>query len=319
MPRIKYKKLPWKKSFRRIPEETIEKIGGIEGDLVVFCIKRVKKNDLFGDLYDHLDVRGESDLPAKFIPPKYVGRISRYNQEDREIKLKHLPKVVKTFCVEVPNFGDPDKGYHDMCQDREVWQKEYVIANLDDIEVNILEEDGENIVIYAEVSRRISSTSDVNEMSSFINLLQENLGCFNIDSASKSMAKLYEEHSVAWEILPPGKIEDYIERLRGDGERVPEEVVGRLVDRYEFLKSLDPIEFIIDATNMGRYFGAKFPADVVVFENMWHGNAIYIMKEDWEVLSQLSRLEIMKNHGDKVERIVHRTNWKSRVRASLGK
>ena len=40
-----------------------------------------------------------------------------------------------------------------------------------------------------------------------------------------------------------------------------------------------------------HYFGAKFGENIVVFENMDYGNAIYILSDNWEEISKMSRID----------------------------
>ena len=70
-----------------------------------------------------------------------------------------------------------------------------------------------------------------------------------------------------------------------------------------------------------RYFGAQFQHDLVAFENVEYGNAIYVLKGDWAILSKLSRGELLKlNTG--VDRIVHFVGWEAKaariIRQHLG-
>ena len=43
------------------------------------------------------------------------------------------------------------------------------------------------------------------------------------------------------------------------------------------------------------------------------GNAIYIIKGDWEELSRLNKSELIDFHSDKVSRIIHRGDWLEKV------
>ena len=52
-----------------------------------------------------------------------------------------------------------------------------------------------------------------------------------------------------------------------------------------------------------------FGDDFVVFENLQYGNAIYVMYENWQAISQRSRVELLAGDPDSFERIVHRSGW----------
>jgi len=47
----------------------------------------------------------------------------------------------------------------------------------------------------------------------------------------------------------------------------------------------------------------------VVFENVEYGNAAYAMFEQWETLSQRTRLELLAGPAEGFIRVVHRPGW----------
>jgi hypothetical protein len=64
-------------------------------------------------------------------------------------------------------------------------------------------------------------------------------------------------------------------------------------------------------------FGFKFRDDLVALENLGHGNAVYIMYEDWTVLSRRTRVELLGDANANYDRIIHRPGWQDRLRAPL--
>ena len=66
-----------------------------------------------------------------------------------------------------------------------------------------------------------------------------------------------------------------------------------------------------------RYFGAKYADDFVVFENLRYGNALYVMFERWQELSQRSRIDLLKGDHEGFERIEHREGWEDRLEAMV--
>ena len=78
--------------------------------------------------------------------------------------------------------------------------------------------------------------------------------------------------------------------------------------------SFTPEAMIYGRSGFQRYFGAKLKDDIVLFENVEHGNAIYVMFDEWEKLSQKSRLELLSGrYGDGFERVIHAGGWKAKV------
>jgi hypothetical protein len=74
------------------------------------------------------------------------------------------------------------------------------------------------------------------------------------------------------------------------------------------------LSLIIGRSGFARYFGALVADDLVVFENIEYGNAIYVMFEDWRETSQRDRLDLLRSGGAGFERIVHRPGWEGRMR-----
>lgn len=57
------------------------------------------------------------------------------------------------------------------------------------------------------------------------------------------------------------------------------------------LAQLNPQNYIAGTSGFARYFGEKLRDDLVAFENLHYGNALYVMYEDWVTLSHRSRTE----------------------------
>ena len=58
-----------------------------------------------------------------------------------------------------------------------------------------------------------------------------------------------------------------------------------------------------------HYFGAKYGENIVAFENIDYGNALYILFDNWQEISQMSRIDILKRHERDFIRIIHKTGW----------
>jgi len=59
--------------------------------------------------------------------------------------------------------------------------------------------------------------------------------------------------------------------------------------------------------------------DVVVFENAEYGNAIYVMNQQWEALTKLSRTDLLNAIDSRVTRIIHTTGWETRLFQEVSK
>jgi hypothetical protein len=148
-----------------------------------------------------------------------------------------------------------------------------------------------------------------------LNLLQENVGACGVESADMKIEDYVKSLHVSWELLPPGTLDETVERLFGNKTPTKEEK-NVTQERYEFFLKLKPKSLVFGNSGFRRYFGALLEDDLVVFENIEYGNAIYVLFDEWEILSRRSRLDLMSgNFGKDFERIVHKSGWREKVRA----
>ena len=119
---------------------------------------------------------------------------------------------------------------------------------------------------------------------------------------------------LSWEILHPGTKKEALDRLF-QGTKPTKKQVDTADDRYDFFKQLNPQKLIYGVSGFQRYFGALLNDDLIVFENIRYGNAIYIMHKNWKELSTKSRTELLSGRfGDNFERVIHRSGWKKKVK-----
>jgi hypothetical protein len=119
---------------------------------------------------------------------------------------------------------------------------------------------------------------------------------------------------LSWEILPPGTLDETLGRIfKGKAPSAEEKKVT--AERYAFFQTLKPKSLVFGNSGLRRYFGALLEDNLVVFENIEYGNAIYILFDNWEELSKRSRLELVSGkYGKDFERVVHTTGWKDAVK-----
>ena len=49
--------------------------------------------------------------------------------------------------------------------------------------------------------------------------------------------------------------------------------------------------------------------NIVALENIDYGIALYILFDNWQEISQMSRIDILKRHERDFIRIIHKTGW----------
>ena len=99
--------------------------------------------------------------------------------------------------------------------------------------------------------------------------------------------------------------------IQQNGGRNPPDL-AMITERLELFEQFQPIEYLKGLGGNDHYIGAKYADDLVVFENMRHGNALYVLYDDWATLSQKPRSEILKLPTSKFDRIIHTEGWANR-------
>jgi hypothetical protein len=151
-----------------------------------------------------------------------------------------------------------------------------------------------------------------------INLLQENTGVCNLFKSDMTLEEYQKTISVAWEILPVGTRDQVLAKIY-KLLKMTKSNDGVIEERYDVLEKLKPINWVAGSSGMQRYFGAVFESNVVVFENVRYGNAIYLMKDKWEELSKKTRGELVRDFEKDIVRIIHRKGWQSNLRLEIKK
>lgn len=308
----------WQKSFNKIPISIRAAIDDLEDDeFVVSAVRTIDRNDISTRDFAHLgigvDESGDIYVPDKVLPEEDAGRWARRNRtEGWAKKFKDLPKVTKSWSVETPNFGDWSKGSHSNTFSHEVYQKREFAAPGWTFSMSILEQDDDSITIGFELDA-IFDRRDLDEWELFfaLNVFQESVGVTQVRESTRPLEAYRRTLTVDWEILPAGEADEVVRQVE---ERLhPSDEERRvIVQRLRLLTALRPRNFITGTSGFARYVGAQFDSDLVVFENIRYGNAAYVMFEDWQRLSQLSRLELLSSDED-FRRVVHSTGWERRL------
>ena len=312
-----------KKNLRKIPERVLDRLQLLAGDKVAAaCVRVISQSSIKQGEFGHLGIEiqaGVVRFAERLVPTAAAGKYSRWNVDGREVVRHDLPKVRKYFTVEVPNFGDWTKGSHDVNIPRDVHQREFIEPVRKELSLALLRTDvGDDPVhlfrVRVEEVLHRNAADFANNLLENLNLLQENVGAANVFAADAVESEYLRTISVYWEILPPGQRNSTLARILSKLKRPSKEVKERLVERYNLLESLHPVAYISGTGGFQRYFGAQFRGDLVVFENLEHGNAIYVMFGNWEELSKMSRAELLAGRRSEFVRIVHRNGWEDRLR-----
>lgn len=308
-----------KKHFRKIPDYISRELEKIQSRYVVVAsVIDTTKDEISLGIFQEIGLQlcdGKIIVPQTLTPEKMTGLYARYNKDGKIWVQKDLPKVRKTFWWESPNFGGYLNGYHSCSRTALVYQRRLEPPRDWEIGLSILSEDDVAIRIKAELLTYLDrySTSFEEDLFFGVNLMQEQFrSCHVFDSTirEEDFAKLT---IVGWEIFPPGSMERTLSVLTNRLRSLSPAREKEIKNRADVLSKLNPTEHIIGRGMNSRYFGAKFGDNVIVFENMDYGNALYILFDNWKEISQMSRIDILRRHEKDYIRILHKKGWEKRL------
>ncbi len=311
---MKFRHVKWKRNLNKIPKAIRDSLAKIKADLLVVSVtKQINKADI-GSEYAHIFFPTEINAVATTMPLKEMGKYSTRNIDGWEIRREDLPMTIKTYVWETPNFGDAATyGTHVHYHDREVYQREFHSPRFYQINTELLKApisaDGPNIYKFSIdhfLDRANPNFSD--ELLFMLNILQENVGSVDIFASSATREEYLGTIHVDWEVFPPGTAEELTAAItKGRGMSLKEEAIVK--KRVELFSRLRPRAYLRGAGGLISYVGAQYADDLIVFENVRYGNALYILYSNWEEVSKRSRLEIIKGTDLKYDRIVHANLW----------
>ena len=311
-----------KKNINKIPETIYKKLETItSNEIVVGCAIKFRKEDILSGKLSGLGIKLDQNglqFPLSVIPSKDSGKYSNININGREIIRKDLPKEIHYNSIENPNYGDSYNGTHTVNLPYEKYPRDFqppreleILISCKDCKPNL-----PNYIIAFQVQEVLDKNAKdfENKLFEDLNFLQENIGTFGIEAANIPIIEYAKSLHVSWEILPPGTLDDTIQRIfHGKTPTTQEKNTAK--ERYEFFQSLKPKSLVFGQSGFRRYFGALLEDNLVVFENIEYGNAVYILFDNWEELSKLSRIDLLSGKfGTSFERVIHNTGWKSDVK-----
>jgi hypothetical protein len=288
---------------------------------VVGCARLFSAEAIQNGELSHLGIELREDglhCPERIIPAAEQGKFSRRNVEGWEEVRRDLPLETHYHNIESPNWGDSYNGTHTVSLPYKAYPRDFHPPR--ELEIVLHCENREptqnTFVIAARVDEVISQSSSDTEELLFenLNLLHENIGACDAGPADSSIGEYVRTLHLAWDVLPPGSREEALQRLFR-GRQPTRQQKDTAESRHDFFQSLEPRRIIVGTSGLRRYFGALIEDNLVVFENIQYGNAVYIMYEDWETLGQRSRIELLSGRlGDQFDRVIHKDGWQTEVR-----
>ncbi len=307
----------WQAKYLKIPSSISLKIKSFDSnDVIVACTKKIGKEEIISGTYSHIGIEFIEDkikFKGKIIPNVRNGTRSRRNVLGHQYPIKEHGKIWKTYSMDTPNWGDWSKGSHEISWEREVYPQRKIPPRYLELTIELVHggTGSEEYILKFAIDRVLNRQTEnfEEELLFALNLLQENVGDADVFESDAKLQDFLRTTAVNWEILPPGEREENFAKILSGIQVTPKEN-REIRSKYEFLEDLNPKEIIKGTSGFHRYFGAKFDENLIVFENVHYGNALYVMYEDWEELSRRSRTELLSDPDAEYDRVIHSRNWK---------
>jgi len=311
-----------KKNVRKIPQAVRNRLRPLSDiPVVAGCARAFKAEAIRSGQLAHLGVQLRGDRlrhPERIVPAATQGKYSRRNVEGWEERRDDLPLETQHHAVESPNWGDSYYGTHTVWLPHKVRAKDFHPPRELELVLHCANTDSgqDSYVLAVRVDEVLAQSAQDFEdrLLENLNLLQENIGACGVQPADASVADYASTLHLAWDILPPGSRDEALQRLFR-GRRPTPQQQATAASRYDFFETLSPRQIIVGTSGFRRYFGALLEDDLVVFENIQYGNAIYVMYENWQELSQRSRIDLLSGRlGDRFDRVIHNEGWQTKVK-----
>jgi len=163
------------------------------------------------------------------------------------------------------------------------------------------------------------ASADAESNKHVINMMLELFGSCEIVLENLAELSPAAERRVNWAMLPPGEhpwdhIVSHVEKVFS--KKSPT-VASAVLLRQEIIRSFEPTSIYRGLAGFSDYIAYTFPSQqIVVLESVFYGNALYVLGDNWEAVSRLTKSEII-NGGLALERIIHSKGWVANLASAL--
>ncbi len=312
-----------RKLFRKVPEFILRKISNSKKhQFVVAAVNCFPITEIINGKFKKFGISYSDNklvIAEKFVPRISSGRYSKENKLGKIVVRKDLPMITKSFSMEVPNYGDWNKGSHEIEWNRKVYRKDKIEPKNLSISPEIVKERENEAVIGFKIDKTLK-TSDKNfqeDLLFYLNLIQENFETCNVFPIGEFLKERQVYKKLNWEVLPFGwwadkkQVQSLKEKLGSN--------VRLFIERIKYIESLNPLERYEGQSYLGNRLYYVFVFEkCVLAECPMFGNAIYILGEDkmsiWQDIFAKTKKEVLEIG---VKRVLHRGDWKKRLKIAL--
>jgi hypothetical protein len=251
--------------------------------------------------------------------PKSLGRVSRYNAEGKHIVRRDLPKETVYYLR--------DHYYYERHGDERVLQHMLVDVPYERYPRDFVPPPGVELTVQSDPSGQLFVTAESetytpdNEKTLLhkLNLFLELFGECEILKNDLTAFLPLSVQRVNWEILPKGELPwEVIQRtLEPAVKREKERKQAAIWSRFETVQGHKPDFHAVGRAGFSGYVVFGFERlGLYVLESVHYGNATYIFNKQWQLLSQMTKAEIL-NESLQFARLIHLTSWPTQLREIL--
>lgn len=306
--------------FRKIPRPLELKINLLQGkEFIVAAIVRLSKKDIISRKYKNFGItykNGELLIERNFLPVS-KGKFSRINSKGEIVIRKDLPKILKTFSFDAPNYGDWYNGSHEVSWEKDVYQRETIKGPKITIIPQLIEELEDEVVLAFKIegNPKVSDVDFSKNLLFRLNLLQEIFGTCDLYGLDEKLQEKKAYKKLTWQILPSGWWRDNNE-VSKIASVIGKRFASLFIERLKKIENLDPLESYFSDSYLGnRLYYVYVFKNVVIAECPMFGNALYFLqgdiKDSWQEIFSVTKREAL-NRGAK--RLMHKGEWEKKLR-----
>lgn len=256
------------------------------------------------------------EVGTAVLPPAALGPVSRRNAEGHEVINKDQPK--ETAYRQKPWTWHEWHGPYERVEKSKIVDVPYEryprsFVPPQGVELTV-SEDGQGRLLLSTPKMHHTPQSP-EELLHVANLLLEAFGFFEVLTADLGSVSKAPVRRLNWEVLPTGehpwaRLKKRLEPILKDR---PEESQVVIEHRLKAIEAKGPAFVAVGRAGFRGYLIFGFPEkELFVLESTLRDNATYVLEENWEEISTLSKAEILSDalHHS---RIIHRGGWHGRV------
>lgn len=312
--------------YKSVPKHIVEEIGALDGLDFRIGVTRVTSTDTIeAGKFASLGVtasKGEIQLVTPFLPHG-PARWTTYNLEGLVKDRPDWPKRSISWPITSPNFGDAARnGITTRIHTVMAIAKQTLHAKAFAFEVTANQRPDGKVLLNFMLEPVFAASVDLDstDLLMAVSLTREVVGTPRVFPIQPGTDDWQSNQKFGWEFLPV----DHRGQATADYDKVADTLGlppgstmrDTFKERYGTIRELKPKAVRYGTTGFARYVAFEFDK-AVVLENYSYGNAAYVMYEDWEKLSQRTRLDLLSDPSAKFERVIHASDWKSKLREAI--